>query len=104
MNTTAPGANVPTFATRQSSLNDDGPSTVAIGDLNGDGKSDLVAGRLFYLNSTVLVILVPDFPRWSFNTGNWGAEGATNITGLALADLNGDGQSDVTMVSPSATS
>src|SRR5205823_6147405 len=42
LNTTVPGAAIPTFAAKTDFSTGTGPLAVAIGDLNGDGKPDLV--------------------------------------------------------------
>jgi len=65
-----------------------GASTVAIGDLNGDGIPDLVVGA----GSSVYVMLGNGDgtfgPRVNFPVGN-------NVEALAIADVNNDGQPDI---------
>src|SRR5206468_2641186 len=43
LNTTSPGAATPTFAARQTVATGTSPSAVAVADLNGDGRPDLVS-------------------------------------------------------------
>ena len=45
LNTTAPGAATPSFAAKQDFTTGSGPVSVAVGDLNGDGKPDLVVAN-----------------------------------------------------------
>jgi VCBS repeat protein len=75
------------------------PEAIAAGDLNGDGKADLVTGQVDDESISVLL-----------NTGaasfrerrdyNVGAE----VEGVATADVNGDGKADVVAVSSPASS
>ena len=45
LNTTAPGAATPSFAAKQDFTTGSGPFSVALGDLNGDGKPDLAVAN-----------------------------------------------------------
>ena len=63
------------------------PVSVAVGDFNGDGKPDLVAGLA---NSTIVSVLL--------GNGNGTFKNAMNYTGggnVAVGDFNGDGKLDV---------
>ena len=59
LNTTAPGAATPTFATQQTFVSELNPKAISVADVDGDGKPDLIAadtnGNLvsILLNSTV---------------------------------------------------
>ncbi|CAF3693564.1 unnamed protein product [Rotaria sp. Silwood1] len=97
-NTTATGAATPTFAAKSDIAFGFGPYTIAIGDLNGDGKPDLVTTN--YLGTTVSVI---------FNTTPTGNatptfSALTNFTvgsgpdAVSIGDLNGDGKPDLAVV------
>ena len=55
LNTTAPGATTPTFAAHATFARRDAPLSVAIGDLNGDGKPDLAVAS--YGSAIVSVLL-----------------------------------------------
>jgi hypothetical protein len=58
LNTTAPGAATPTFAIPQTfPLGDVGPGSVAVADVNGDGKPDMVVANTNQAGNTVSVLL-----------------------------------------------
>jgi hypothetical protein len=98
LNTTAPGATVPTFAARLDFATGTAPHSVAFGDLNGDGRPDLaVANSGFTSGTTVSVLLnatgpgdgVPGFSaRQDFTVG-------TEPLAIAVGDVNGDGKPDL---------
>jgi FG-GAP-like repeat/Calx-beta domain/FG-GAP repeat len=98
LNTTTPGAAVPSFAAQQSFATGTKPESVAIGDLNGDGQPDLAVANFgpdgnvsVLLNTTVLgaATITPDFPQAAvFATGSVPAS-------VAVGDLNGDGKPDI---------
>ncbi len=79
------------------------PRTVAIGDLNGDGKPDLVVANSGYsptYGTTVSVLLSNGNgtfgPRTDFVTG-------INPISVAIGDLNGDGKPDLAVANQSSS-
>jgi hypothetical protein len=94
-NTTAPGAATPSFAAQQTFATGGGPWTVAVGDLNGDGRPDLAVANAFeatasvLLNTTAPGAAIPSFAaQRTFDVGD------TPIS-VAISDVNGDGRSDL---------
>lgn len=95
LNTTAPGAVTASFADKQDVATSEGPIYVTAGDLNSDGKPDLVVVNVLVntvsvlLNSTAPGATTPTFaPKQDFAT-------ETNPLSVVLADLNGDGKLDL---------
>ncbi len=95
LNTTAPGATTPTFATQQTFATGSAPRAVAFGDVNGDGLLDLAVANQnsntvsVLLNTTVPGATTPTFaPQQSFTAG-------TDANFVALGDVNGDGLLDL---------
>lgn len=94
LDTTVPGAETPSFATRQTFAVGEAPSAVAVADLNGDGKPDLIVAN--HDEETVSILLDTTLP------------GSTTVTfapqkafvsdhapsALAIADFNLDGKLD----------
>ena len=73
-----------TFQAKQSFGTGGSPYSVAVGDLNGDGKSDLVTENGVLLGNGDGTFQV----KQTFDTGN-GPES------VAVADFNGDGKNDL---------
>ena len=95
LNTTAPGATTPSFATAQNFITGSIPYSVSIGDLNGDGKPDLIVAN--YGANTVSVLLnttPPGAATPSFAAAQNFATGRSPQS-VAIADLNGDGRPDL---------
>lgn len=95
LNTTAPGVTIPSFTPQQIFLTGLFPISIATGDFNGDGRSDLVvanAGANFVgvlLNTTSLGAALPNLAdQQIFATGS-------NPFSAIAADINADGKPDV---------
>jgi elongation factor P hydroxylase/preprotein translocase subunit SecB len=104
LNTTAPGAAAPSFAPKADFATGVAPFSVAVGDLNGDGKPDLVVANLgsysvsVLLNTTAPGAAAPSFaPRSDFATGR-------RPLSLAISDVNGDGKSDLVVANYNSAS
>jgi ELWxxDGT repeat protein len=99
LNTTSPGSSTVTFAARIDFGTGYSPQSVAIGDLNGDGRTDLVTANSqansisVLLNQTVTGSFTPSFSSpHDFDTG-------LDPRFVAVGDLNGDGKLDVAVAS-----
>jgi hypothetical protein len=102
LNTTAPGADTPSFAPKQDFATGAGAGSVTSGDLNGDGKLDLAFAKL--TANTVSVLLnttSPDAPTPSFADIQDFATG-TGPVSVTSGDLNGDGKLDLALVNVSS--
>jgi len=102
-NTTAAGASTPTFAAQQTLTTLSSPVSIAAGDINGDGRQDLVAVSStnnmasVFLNSTGINSTTAAFARTDFQTG-------ASPVSVTLGDLNNDGRVDIATANSSANS
>jgi len=95
LNTTTPGAATPSFATRKTFATGSNPTCVTAGDVNGDGKPDLiVVGSSSYTISALINITVPGAatPNFAAQQSFGTANSSTSVTS---ADVNGDGKPDL---------
>jgi FG-GAP-like repeat/Divergent InlB B-repeat domain/Calx-beta domain/Abnormal spindle-like microcephaly-assoc'd, ASPM-SPD-2-Hydin/FG-GAP repeat len=96
--TTAPGAGTPSFAARQTFAAGESPSAVATADFNLDGKPDLVVANHDEDDVSVLLdTTVPGASTPGFAAQQTFAAGESP-SGVAAADLNGDGKPDLVVV------
>jgi hypothetical protein len=72
-----------------------GPASVAVGDLNGDGKPDLATANLYAHTLSVLVRRGDRFSRHDYRTGD--------VRSIAIGDVNGDRKRDIVSVSADAS-
>jgi FG-GAP-like repeat/Calx-beta domain/FG-GAP repeat len=103
LNTTAPGATTVSFATEQTFATGRDPNSVALGDVNGDGKPDLVVTNDRDSTVSVLLNLTPSgatvalfAPQQIFATG-------TFPRSAVLGDVNGDGKLDILLANAGNT-
>jgi len=86
------------------SLGGYGPTSVAIADLNGDGKPDLVVTQLGWgSNNQGLVTILFGKGDGTFNPPVHLDSGAGFATSVAVADLNGDGKLDLVVANCGST-
>ena len=95
LSTTASGATTPTFAARVDFSAGAGCNAIAIGDINADGKPDVVAANALaasvsvFLNTTATNATTPTFAaKVDLTVGS-------HPQSLAVDDLNGDGKADI---------
>src|SRR5207249_4276745 len=95
LNTTAPGAAIPSFASKHDFATSTLPLSVTVGDLNLDGRLDLAVANLnsstvsVLLNTTAPGAAIPSFAaKQDFATG-------TGPRSVTVSEVNGDGGLDL---------
>ncbi|MFC2088519.1 FG-GAP repeat domain-containing protein, partial [Calditrichota bacterium] len=107
LNTTTPGAAIPTFSSIAGVNTDNASSSVSIGDLNGDGKPDLAVTNSDYISdnnvSVILNTTAPGASTPSFSSKTDFATGSIPLS-VSVGDLNGDGKPDLAAVNQGSNS
>jgi hypothetical protein len=95
LNTTIPGANIPSFAASQEFATDSSPVFLTAGDLNGDGKLDLAVTAID--SNTVSVLLNTTAPGDGTPSFALNQDFATGLhpQSVTNVDLNEDGKLDL---------
>ena len=95
LNTTAPGAAVPSFASQQVFSTGSSPFSIATADVNGDGKADLIVANFGSATASVLLnTTAPGATTPAFSAQQAFATN-TNPNCVTTADINGDGKPDL---------
>ncbi len=97
LNTTVSGTTIPSFSTQSPFSTGTKPYSVTLGDVNGDGKLDIItANRVDNTTSVLLGSGNGTFgPKTDFATGN-------QPLSVTLGDVNGDGKLDIITANHSA--
>jgi hypothetical protein len=97
LNSTVPGAATPSFLTKQDFATNFNPSSITVGDLNGDGKLELAVANSHSDNVSVFQnTTVPGSDFASFTKHDFATGGRPLF--ITKGDFNGDGKSDLIAV------
>ena len=102
LNTAAPGA-PPAFATAAAFFVGSSPESIAVGDVNGDGRPDLATANSSPGTLSVLInTTAPNANTPIFATHTEFSSGSSNgnTRSAVLADVNGDGRPDLVATNP----
>jgi hypothetical protein len=95
LNTTGPGGALPSFSGIQEFATGDGPASVSMGDLNGDGKLDLLVANFAFDTVSVLLNTTASGSAISSFSANGEFATGTGPIYVTLGDLNEDGRLDL---------
>jgi hypothetical protein len=104
LNTTAPGATTPSFAAATNFGVGSNPFSVAVADVNGDGRPDLLVANINSNNVSVLLnTTAPGATTPAFAAAtNFGV--GSSPTSVAVGDVNGDGRPDLLVANQGSNS
>ncbi len=94
VNTTVSGSTTPAFASQQTFVTGSLPISLAVADLNGDGKPELISASNYNTVSTLINTTAPGATVLTFASHVDFATGAFPHS-VAVADFNGDGKPDL---------
>jgi len=94
INNTDPDSFVPNFANQQRFPSSTAPTAIATGDINMDGRPDIVATGWYGVVSVLLNDAQPGSTSASFSA-YLPLTGTNEVRSVALADMNGDGKVDI---------